>query len=221
MSLHSSYGPNPLEGLPLTDPRCNNDSCTAFEAAHNLSQATVSYALQFDYGHWTTWYYAILIFIFAAAHAFYHYYTRVPRPRAISSLQKLRLKLVAATRYLTYRRASGRIFDQLSLPSVGVLALLLLSLLFLCILTFAVRPYYRGHRGYGSPPLAIRTGLMAAACTPLIVVLAGKANFITLLTGFGHERFKCHPSMGGTDAPGLESRSYHPVYCGTVARWWL
>ena len=29
---------------------------------------------------------------------------------------------------------------------------------------------------------------MAAACTPLIVAMSGKANFITLLTGIGHER---------------------------------
>ena len=29
---------------------------------------------------------------------------------------------------------------------------------------------------------------MAAACTPLIVVLSGKANLVTLLTGIGHER---------------------------------
>lgn len=189
MSLHSSYGPNPLEDLPLTDPRCNNDSCTAFEAAHNASQAQVSYYLQFSYGHWTTWYYAIVIFVFTVLYACNRYAASKPRRQSpSSSLSILKNKSVAAARYVTYRRFRGPIFDRLGLPSCGLLVLLMLSVLFLCILTFAVRPYYRGHRGYGSPPLAIRTGLMAAACTPLLVALSGKANLITLLTGIGHER---------------------------------
>lgn len=76
----------------------------------------------------------------------------------------------------------------MELPSFGMLAFLLLGVLFLLILTFAVRPYYRQHRGYGSPPLAIRTGLMAASLTPLLVALAGKANVVTFITGLGHEK---------------------------------
>ena len=56
----------------------------------------------------------------------------------------------------------------------------------------------RQHRGYGSPPLAVRTGLMAAAGTPLVVALAGKANFISALTGIGHERLNVvHRWVGG------------------------
>jgi hypothetical protein len=58
----------------------------------------------------------------------------------------------------------------------------------LSALTFAVKPYYRQHLEYGSPPLAIRTGLMAFACTPILIALAGKANIVTLLTGISHER---------------------------------
>ena len=64
----------------------------------------------------------------------------------------------------------------------------LATFVFFVTATFAVQPYYRDNRGYGSPPLAIRTGLMAVACTPILVALAGKANIVTLLTGFGHEK---------------------------------
>lgn len=32
------------------------------------------------------------------------------------------------------------------------------------------------HRGYGSPPLAIRTGLIAASLTPLLVALVGRGD---------------------------------------------
>ena len=190
MSLHSSYGPNPLENLPLTNPRCNNDSCAAFQAAHNLSQATVSYTLQFEYGHWTTWYYAILISIFTLANIYPSFIARKPssQPHTPSAVQRLLSKTIAGGRYFSYRRAQGTTFNRLSLPSLGVAALLLLSVFFITVITFAARPYYRGHRGYGSPPLAVRTGLMAAACTPLLVVLSGKANLVTLLTGISHER---------------------------------
>ena len=188
MSLYSSYGPNPLEFLPLSDPKCNNDSCAAFQAAHNASQAAVSYTLQFKYGHWTAWYYAVVIFCFTVVHVYHLYTARIHRQRSRSFLTAFRSKIVAAARFLSYRRFRGSTSDRLGLPSGGLLALLMISLLFLCILTFAVRPYYRAHRGYGSPPLAIRTGLMAAACTPLLVALSGKVNFITLLTGIGHER---------------------------------
>jgi hypothetical protein len=67
-----------------------------------------------------------------------------------------------------------------------VLALLFTSVLFLSLLTFVIRPYYRVHEGYGSPPIAIRTGLMAFACNPILGALAGKANVVTLLTGISH-----------------------------------
>lgn len=179
-----------IRNLSLSDPRCNQDSCLAFQAAHNLSQKTVSYALQYQYGHWTAWYYAIIIFLFAVWNGRQMFRSArqartLKRPKLITRLAN---KVTAAVRYVTYRRFSGASFDRLGLPSVGLLALLLMSILVLLIMTFAVRPYYRQHRGYGSPPLGVRTGLMAAACTPLIVALAGKANFVTLLTGIGHER---------------------------------
>lgn len=100
----------------------------------------------------------------------------------------VRGKFLAAWRSVAYRRVPGWASDRFGLPSMGMLLFLLLAVLYLAILTFAVRPYYRQHRGYGSPPLAVRTGLMAIALTPLLILLAGKANMVTLLTGVGHEK---------------------------------
>lgn len=179
-----------LTSLPLSDPRCRNDSCLAFEAAHNLSQKEVSYYYQFEYGHWTTWLYVILVFIFTLAHGFRLWHDRRPRSNTVGRkpLRALRLKAIAAARYFSYQRLSGKLFDWLGLPSYGLLAAFLLLALFLAVLTFAVRPYYRQFRGFGSPPLAIRTGLMAIACTPILLALSGKANIITVLTGVGHEK---------------------------------
>ena len=74
------------------------------------------------------------------------------------------------------------------MPSIGLQVFLFGAIVFATVATFAVRPYYRGHRGYGSPPLAIRTGLMAVALTPIIVALSGKVNIVTLLTGICYEK---------------------------------
>ena len=84
-----------------------------------------------------------------------------------------------------------------------MLAFLLFSVLFLFVLTFAVRPYHLQHRGCGSPPLAIRTGLKAASLMPPLVVSLGKANMVTLLTGLDHEKLNVFHRWFGWSVFGL------------------
>lgn len=177
-----------VANLTLNDPRCNSDSCLAFEIAHNESQATVSYMFQYEYGHWTTWFYLIVIFLFMLPHFYHLWRDRSARSGATSERPSIKDKVVAVWRTITYRRYSGRVADALGLPSIGLQLLILGAILFAFVGTFAVRPYYRGHRGYGSPPLAIRTGLMAVALTPIIFALSGKVNLVTMLTGIGYEK---------------------------------
>lgn len=57
-------------------------------------------------------------------------------------------------------------------------------------MTLGPRPYYwPTDAKYGnSPPLATRTGWMALACMPFILLLSAKANMITALTGIPHEK---------------------------------
>ena len=202
MSMSSGSSDLAIKYLPLNDPQCNNDSCLAFQAAHNLSQAEVSYYLQYEYGHWVAWYYSAILGIGVLIHLSYLYRARhcqpapVSKPSLIDQVQALR-------RYLSYRRFYGTFGDGLGLPSFGMLAFLLLGVLFLLVLTFAVRPYYRQHRGYGSPPLAIRTGLMAASLTPLLLALSGKANLVTLITGLGHEKLNVFHRWVGWSVLGL------------------
>ena len=178
-----------LAGLPLSDPRCNDDACTAYSKGHQASQAQISWASQFEYGKWTVYYYMIWIVIFAVV---YLSRTRIIRQRPSTSATDHRTTLIQKTRALirsiTYRRFSGSYSEKLGLPSYGLFIFLLIAIAFCIIATFVQRPYYRLHRGFGSPPLAVRTGLMAVALTPLIVALAGKANLVTILTGVSHER---------------------------------
>ena len=188
-----SHGGEPADpavrNLSLSDPRCNSDACLAFETAHRASQAAVSYKYQFEYGHWTTWFYLIVIFLFLVPHVYHLWQDRAVRPSTSPTAgSSMKDKVMAIWRSLTYRRYHGRIAEALGLPSAGLQLLILAVIIFAVVATFVVRPYYRGRRGYGSPPLAIRTGLMAIALNPIIFALAGKVNLVTMLTGIGYEK---------------------------------
>ena len=178
----SSTGVANITSLPLGDPLCNNDTCFAFKTAHNASQAQISWASQFEYGHWTTYFYLIFIALFGLIYWF----------RRLSSISgdvaypakrtTIFQKVKAVWRSIMYRRLGIGM-------SLGIATLIGLSILFAAVLTFAQKPYYRLHRGFGSPPLAVRTGLMAVALIPIIVALSGKYNAVTLITGISYERF--------------------------------
>lgn len=178
-----------VTSLPLSDPRCNSDACDAFAAAHKASQAAVSYDHQYEYGHYTTWYYLAAIGV-----AMFVYVYRLNRNRrarqGVPGSERLMptRKVLALFRAVNYRHLKGRVADYFGFPSLGAFVFIAVTSLFLLLMTFLVHPYYRGRRGYGSPPLAVRTGLMAQALTPIIVALAGKVNFITMLTGISHEK---------------------------------
>jgi cytochrome b561 len=182
-----------VANLTLSDPKCVQaaEACIAFYAAENASQEAVPWASQFEYGHWATYYWVIIVGVLFV----YHVFNMIKDRRYLSTPEigqkpGLLRKIQAAGRMVFYRRLPTNRISKLldASPNYGVLAFLLITLVFLIGLTFAQRPYYRDHLGYGSPPIAIRTGLMATACVPILVALAGKANIITLFTGLSHER---------------------------------
>lgn len=97
------------------------------------------------------------------------------------------------SRYFSYR---GFRIDALNWNSapLGVLILGGTGFIFFVAMTFGPKPYYWPNThtlSYGnSPPIATRSGWMAIACMPFVFATAGKSNFITLLTGFSHERLQ-------------------------------
>lgn len=183
-----------LQNASINDPACieAGDACPAFMAAHDLSQKEISYYHQYDYGHYVSWYLLATLGIFMFAYMYGKWLERkgfkASMTSSASPLSKFSQNSKALVRYISYRRIPGILSDRLGVPSAGIIVLILLFTLYCLLLTFLVRPYYRQHRGYGSPPIGIRTGLMAIALTPWIVALAGKANLITILTGIGHEK---------------------------------
>jgi predicted ferric reductase len=180
-----------VANLSLSDPKCVKaaEACLEFYAAENASQAAIPWASLFEYGHWATYYYVIIIGVLFVVHV----YNIVKDRRASSTTQQkpnAMRRLQAAGRSIFYRRlpprGAVRFLD--ASPNIGTLSFLLVTLIFLIGLTFSARPYYRQHLGFGSPPIAIKSGLMAFACVPILVALSGKANIVTLFTGISHER---------------------------------
>jgi hypothetical protein len=73
-------------------------------------------------------------------------------------------------------------------PSPGVIVVVIAALALVIGYTFIPQPLFWQSIRFGSPPMAIRSGMLSVAMMPWIVALAMKANLISLLTGIGHER---------------------------------
>lgn len=75
-----------------------------------------------------------------------------------------------------------------TLPSAAVLVIVAVGLIFSLLYCFLPQPLFYETMAYGSPPVAIRAGMMSIALVPWIAALASKANMISFMTGIGHER---------------------------------
>ncbi|RMZ92283.1 hypothetical protein DV736_g501, partial [Chaetothyriales sp. CBS 134916] len=73
-------------------------------------------------------------------------------------------------------------------PSLGVIAIVFVALLASMLYCFLPTPMFYASMSYGSPPLAIRAGMISVSLLPWIVATSSKANLISYLTGIGHER---------------------------------
>jgi hypothetical protein len=183
-----------IANLSLDDPKCRQaaEACIAFYAAENASQEAIPWASLFKYGRWATYYYVAILFLLFLVHIYTTVEDRtyLTTPSAMQTKPSLLKKAQAAGRALFYRRLHPKgPLKWLDAPqNLGTIAFLLGTIIFLIVLTFSARPYYRDSLGYGSPPIAIKTGLMAYACVPILVALAGKVNFVTVLTGISHEK---------------------------------
>ncbi|KAG9238738.1 ferric reductase like transmembrane component-domain-containing protein [Amylocarpus encephaloides] len=85
----------------------------------------------------------------------------------------------------------------LGFPSLAVIAILVIALIFVTLYCFLPYPLYFESIQFGSPPLAIRAGMLAVAMTPWIVATSMKANMIAMITGIGHERLGVFHRWGG------------------------
>jgi hypothetical protein len=108
---------------------------------------------------------------------------------------------IAGARYIAYRpfpvfriRESWR---PIILPSGPFLSITIAAVVFNILYVFVPQPLYWDSIAYGSPPVAVRSGMLAVALLPWVVALSMKANLITMLTGLGHERLNVLHRWGG------------------------
>ncbi|KAF7507173.1 hypothetical protein GJ744_010855 [Endocarpon pusillum] len=117
---------------------------------------------------------------------------------AVSTIAPLN-NIVSLFRWIFYRPVPALRIGRLCIvfPSLGATAVVVISLIFCILYTFIPQPFYYESISYGSPPLAIRAGMISVAMMPWIIGLSMKANFITFLTGIGHERLNVLHRWGG------------------------
>ncbi|EQL35248.1 hypothetical protein BDFG_03002 [Blastomyces dermatitidis ATCC 26199] len=107
--------------------------------------------------------------------------------------------LTAFIRWLVYRPIPViRIWKlKIVTPSMGATVIVLMALIFVTLYCFIPQPLFYSSIRAGSPPLAIRAGMIAVALMPWIIALSSKANLISLMTGIGHERLNVLHRWGG------------------------
>jgi hypothetical protein len=171
---------NPLWHLPLSDPRCMNASCEAFVIGYNESQARYPNTLFLNFGIWTVLFWSTLVGIFTLLHV-KHRIADMNRRRMVKE------KFQGFWRFFTYRRLYGRLGEHLDL-SYGILVLLSAATIFLVVLPFYQGFFIREEFRYGSPPLSVRCAMLMSALTPIMILLAGKMNLVTLLTGISYAK---------------------------------
>lgn len=108
---------------------------------------------------------------------------------------------IALFRYIIYRPIPDvRIrkgWRPLVFPSLSVILICFAALAFVTLYCFVPQPLYWQSIRFGSPPLAIRAGMLAVSMVPWLIALSMKANLITLITGIGHERLNVLHRWGG------------------------
>ncbi|KAI5862495.1 putative FRE ferric reductase-like transmembrane component [Durotheca rogersii] len=149
-------------------------------------------------GYWRYWYQAdyvyaqgtVYFFVATVGLCFLGFWTQRLAPTSLRNRGWWN-KGLAGVRFLAYRRYETPAI-RWRMPSLGVGVLLTAGFLFFLLMTLGPQPYYWPNTqtlSYGSsPPIATRTGWMALACLPFMLILPTKANMIASLTGVSHER---------------------------------
>ncbi|KAI4702097.1 hypothetical protein J4E81_002459 [Alternaria sp. BMP 2799] len=100
--------------------------------------------------------------------------------------------LVAFFRFIFYRPIPQirvkKGWRPIVFPSLAIVVIVFLALILGVLYCTLPQPLFWDSIAYGSPPLAVRSGMMAVALMPWIVALATKANLISMITGISHER---------------------------------
>ena len=121
------------------------------------------------------------------------------KPRSDFSAVGPILDALALFRWVFYRPIPDIVWrkHRFTFSSIAVLTIGFIALAFVSLYTFLHQPLYWQSIQFGSPPVAIRAGMIAVAMTPWIVATSMKANLLTLITGIGPERLNVFHRWAG------------------------
>ena len=108
---------------------------------------------------------------------------------AVSAIAPLN-NTIAFFRWIFYRPMPSIKIGKyrFTFPSLGVLVVMIICLVSSLLYCFLPKPVFYASMSFGSPPLAVRAGMMSVSLLPWVVVLANKANPVAFITGIGAER---------------------------------
>ncbi|KAI5960817.1 FRE7 [Candida pseudojiufengensis] len=172
----------------------------------HLSQSEVSWESQSNYAKYTVYFGVVIIFISFLKNIYYRYrdyryVSSVYDGKATNPVVSTIDVLISYCRFVGYKQTPKYLRFWLSFPkSIGSSLFMMISTLYLACYCFVPHFWYRGCAGFGSPPLAVRAGMMSTALVPFIYVLGGKSNIISLLTGISYEKLNVFHQFVGVAA---------------------
>lgn len=96
-----------ITDLPISDPRCSNESCAAFYAALNARQTATPYSTLGSHAHWMVYYLVAVIGVFSLAHAHQVFRDRLDHLRNCQNRPSLPQKVLAVRLVQLYQRSSA------------------------------------------------------------------------------------------------------------------
>ncbi|TVY33102.1 Ferric/cupric reductase transmembrane component [Lachnellula subtilissima] len=174
----------------LHSSRMNMCKLTPAQCEYKSGHWRSWYVADWVYGHATLYFMCAIIGVFAIPHVLTRIWRAMKRASPLKS-NKIWQRALASTRFLGYRTFYLRGLNWYS-PAAGVMLLGLAGFVYFMSLTLGPKPYYWPKKpSYGdSPPIATRSGWMALALLPFVMILSSKVNWITVLTGVSHEKLQ-------------------------------
>ncbi|KAJ0326999.1 hypothetical protein COL5a_006173 [Colletotrichum fioriniae] len=121
------------------------------------------------------------------------------KPRAHFSSVGFVNDTLALFRWVFYRPIPDFVWGshRFTFSSLAVVTCGLIALAFVTLYCFLQQPLYWQSIQFGSPPVAIRAGMIAVALTPWIIVTSMKANVLSILISIGPERLNVFHRWAG------------------------
>lgn len=177
----------------LTD--VNNPLYAVYKTESRTGKLTFQY--QQHYANFMLYFGSVMVFLLMLKNIYYKYNDWTYRNYRLENKDASKIwfnfrilnRLIGASRFISYKKISLIISRITGLPpSLGTIIVILVSSLYILCFLFIPHFWYRACKGFGTAPLAVRAALMVMGITPFSMILSGKTNFISHVTGISYEK---------------------------------